>query len=91
MGARKVPRPFKYEWGSGQIVEEACWMEEHLEPSIQLMPYETGEEAVRFCFYNLKGAWQRHPLMLGPDEVPQIREALKGTPRLRKILKEMFG
>ena len=48
-------------------------------------------EAVRFCFYNLKGAWQRHPLMLGPEDVPQIREALASTPRLREILKEMFG
>ena len=93
--ARKVPRPFKYEWGSGSIVEEACWMGEHMEPAIQLMRYEGGDhdgmEAVRFCFYNTKGAWQRHPLMLGPDDTKQIREALKSTPQLRKILKGMFG
>lgn len=93
--ARKVPRPFKYEWGSGSIVEEACWTGEHAEPAIQLMRYEGGDhdgvEAVRFCFYNLKGAWQRHPLMLGPEDVPQIREALESTPRLREILKDMFG
>lgn len=76
-------------------MEEACWTEEHMEPSIQLMRYEGGEhdgmEAIRFCFYNLKGAWQRHPLMLGPDDAPQIREALKGNPQLRKHLKAMFG
>ena len=70
-------------------------MGEHMEPAIQLMRYEGGEhdgvEAVRFCFYNLKGAWQRHPLMLGPEDVPQIREALESAPRLREILQEMFG
>ena len=92
--ARKVPRPFKYEWGSGQIVEEACWTEEHMEPAIQLMRYEGGDhdgvEAVRFCFYNLKGAWQRHPLMLGPD-FRQVRKARTSTQRLRKILQAMFG
>jgi hypothetical protein len=29
--------------------------------------------------------------MLGPDDVPQIREALKEAPQLRKHLKAMFG
>lgn len=48
-------------------------------------------ESVRFCFSNMKGAWQRHPLMLGADDTAQIREALKSTPQLRKILKGMFG
>ena len=76
-------------------MEEACWTGEHSEPAIQLMRYEGGEhdgmESVRFCFYNLKGAWQRHPLMLGADDVAQVREALKDQPRLRAILKDMFG
>ena len=93
--ARKVPRPFKYEWGSGQIVEEICWTGEWSEPAIQLMRYEGGEhdghESIRFCFYNLKGAWQRHPLMLSADDVPHIRAGMKDNPRLKKLLKEMFG
>jgi hypothetical protein len=93
--ARKVPRPFKYEWGSGSIVEEASWTGEHMEPAIQLLRYEGGEadgmESVRFCFYNLKGAWQRHPLMLSAEDAPQVREALEGAPRLRQILREMFA
>ncbi len=70
-------------------------MTEHAEHAIQLMRYEGGEadgrESVRFCFYNVKGAWQRHPLMISTEEGPQIREALQHTPRLRAILKETFG
>ena len=50
-----------------------------------------GNESVRFCFYNVKGAWQRHPLMISTEEGPQIREALASTPRLRAILKDVFG
>ncbi len=93
--ARKVPRPFKYEWGGGQIVEEASFVGEHSEPAIQLLRYEGGDhdgvESVRFCFYNLRGAFQRHPLMLGPDDGPPLREALKSAPRLREILRELFA
>ena len=91
--ARKVPRPFKYEWGSGSIVEEACWMGEHMEPAMQLMRYEGGDhdglEQVRFCFYNLRGAFQRHPLALGAEDIEKLREALKETPRLRAMLQEL--
>ena len=93
--ARKVPRPFKYFWGSGQVVEEATCDSEHTEPAIQLLQYEgddhAGYESVRFCFYNLKGAFQRHPLMLDRDDIAKLREALKDTPRLRAMLKELVA
>ena len=95
MGNRKVPRPFKYSWGGGQIVEEATCDSEHHEPALQLLRYEGGDhdgyEQVRFCFYNLRGAFQRHPLMLGQEDVAKLREALKETPRLRALLKELVA
>ena len=91
--ARKIPRPFKYEWGGGQIVEEAACTLEHHEAVIQLMRYEGGDhdgaESIRFAFYNLRGAFQRHPLMIGRDDLPEMREALKQTPRLRSLLQEL--
>ena len=94
MAARKVPRPFNYSWGSGQIIEEACFEGEHSEPSVQLLRYDggdhDGDESVRFCFYNLRGAFQRHPLMLGADDIPKLREALKETPRLRALLRDLL-
>ena len=93
MAARKVPRPFNYSWGGGQIIEEAAFEAEHSEPAVQLLRYEGGDhdghESVRFCFYNLRGAFQRHPLMLGADDIAKMREALKETPRLRELLKEL--
>ena len=46
---------------------------------------------MRFCFYNLRGAWQRHPLLLGGDEIAQMREALKDTPRLRELLRQLVA
>jgi hypothetical protein len=93
MSTRKVPRPFNYSWGGGQILEEASFLGEHSEPALQLLRYEGGDhdgvESVRFCFYNLRGAFQRHPLMLGADDIAKMREALKETPRLRELLKEL--
>ena len=93
--ARKVPRPFKYFWGGGQIVEEATCVGEHSESAIQLLRYEGGDhdgyEAIRFAFYNLNGAFQRHPLMIGGDDIKNLREALKDTPTIRAMLKELVA
>jgi len=91
--SRKVPRPFKMHWGSGQIVEEASCVGEHHEPAIQLMEYSDGDAAggwsVRFCSYDHRGHFQRSPLMLGDAEMASLREALKATPRLRELLKRL--
>ena len=93
--ARKIPRPFKYEWGGGQIVEEAACTLEHHEAVIQLMRYEGGDhdgaESIRFCFYNLRGAFQRHPLMIGAEDLGEMREALKQAPRLRSLLQQLVA
>ena len=92
--ARKVPRPFAMHWGSGDIVEEASFEAEHHEPAIQLLEYTDeqtrGNFSVRFCFYSRRGAFQRSPMMLGPQEIDGLREALRGTPRLREILKQLL-
>jgi hypothetical protein len=93
--ARKIPRPFKYFWGGGQIVEEATCMGEHSESALQLLRYEDGDhdgyEAVRFCFYNAKGAFQRHPLMLDREDIAKLRDALKDAPTIRAMLQELVA
>ena len=89
---REVPRPFKFHWGSGQIVEEASFVGTYVEPSIQLLEYDDhpGVFALRFCYYSLDGRFQRSPMMLdGPDSVEGMRAALKETPRLRALLKKL--
>ena len=90
---RPLPRPFNYQWGSGQIVEEASYSGRHHDPAIQLLEYDEGEAAgswsVRFCFYNHGGRFQRSPLLVGEDEMDGLRSALKQTPRLRELLKRL--
>ncbi|MGH8430098.1 MAG: hypothetical protein ACREUF_06815 [Solimonas sp.] len=89
----KVPRPFAMHWGGGLITEEARFSGEHHVPSIQLMEFTDGEAAgtwtVRFCSFNHRGAFQRSPLMLSERDVAGMREALKNTPRLRALLRQM--
>jgi hypothetical protein len=87
----KLPRPFTMHWGSGLITEEARFEGEHHVPAIQLMDYTEGEAAgswtIRFCSFNHRGAFQRSPLILSEEDIAQMREALKKTPRLREILR----
>ena len=88
-GSRKVPRPFSLHWGGGQIVEEASFDGLHHGPAVQLMEFDDGSISIRFCYYSHTGRFQRSPLMLGRDEIAQMRDALAQTPRLRTLLREM--
>ncbi len=89
----KVPRPFTMHWGSGVITEEARFSGEHHVPAIQLMEYTEGGAAgswsIRFCSFTQRGSFQRSPLMLSEENVAEMRDALKKTPRLREILLRM--
>ena len=91
---REVPRPFAFQWGGGQIVEEASFTGEWVAPAIQLLEYEghPGEYAIRFCYYSLDGRFQRSPMMIDSRETLEgLREALKTTPRLREQLRRLVG
>ncbi len=87
--ARTVPRPFALHWGDGQIVEEAAYTGQHHEPSLQLLEFEDGSLALRFCYYDHAGRFQRSPLIVSNEEVAGLRAALAGAPRLRSLLREM--
>ena len=87
---RAVPRPFSLHWGKGHIVEEATCTSEYHQPAIQLLEFEDGSNGIRFCYYNHAGRFQRSPLILGPDEIAELRDSLSGTPRLRSLLSHML-
>jgi hypothetical protein len=92
MAAREVPRPFKFHWGGGEIIEEASYTGRYTEPAIQLLEYEghPGAYGIRFCYYNHGGRFQRSPMMLdGTDSFEGIREALRETPKLRELLRKL--
>ncbi len=91
---RVTPRPFAFHWGGGNIIEEASFTGEHVEPSIQLLEYEghPGSYAVRFCYYSLDGRFQRSPMMIdGEQSLDGLRAALKTTPKLRALLKRLVS
>ena len=88
-------RRFNFHWGSGVVAEEARFEGEHHNPAIQLLKYDEGEAAgavaVRFCFFNQKGRFQRSPLMINENELGEMRDALKETPELLAVLKLLVG
>lgn len=89
----RLHRRFSYPWGEGEITEEAAYSGQHHESAIQLLEYDdpehTGAWSVRFAFYNLAGRFQRTPLLVGEDDIAGLRAALKGAPRLRKLLQSL--
>ncbi len=87
--SRAVPRPFSLHWGEGQIVEEASYQGLHHQPTVQLLHFDGGTEAVRFSHYSHTGRFQRNPLIVGEDEIAGLREALNETPQLRSLLTRM--
>jgi hypothetical protein len=86
---RDLPRPFEMPWGKGEIVEEATASDEWHEPAIQLLRYEDGSYAVRFCHYDERGRFQRSPLMVSAKTLAGLRRSLAATPRLRRLLRRL--
>ena len=83
-------REFSLHWGRGVIEEEVQIETPHHRPTIQLLKFTEGEAAgtreIRFCHYDLRGRFQRSPLIVDESDLPQLRRALKAAPRLRKLL-----
>lgn len=88
---RKLPRPFAFEWGKGQIVEEASMIGPYHAPAIQLLEYDDGGRSIRFCYYDHAGRFQRSPLMVREDDLKDLRAALRSAPRLRSLLRRLVG
>ena len=87
---RRLPRPFALPWGSGEIVEEAAIFasaEGHgWQPTVQLLRYHDGAEALRFCYYDERGRFGRGPMLLRPEDLATLRAALADVPRIRALL-----
>lgn len=94
MPAREVPRPFKFHWGEGEIIEEASFTGRYTEPAIQLLEYQghPGAYGIRFCYYNHEGRFQRSPMMIdGEESFEGMRQALRETPKLRELLRKLVS
>lgn len=88
MKRRKVPRKFRFHWGQGIVKEEASTITPHHEPTIQLLVYDTGERAIRFCAYE-GSRFRRFPLIVGEEHLEDLGVAVRGSPELRALLREL--
>ena len=83
-------KTFSLHWGSGAIEEEAQIETRYHRPTVQLLKFTRGPAAgsyeIRLCHYDLKGRFQRSPLILDASDVPRLGRALKQTPKLRRLL-----
>ena len=86
---RKLPRPFSFPWGGGQVVEEVSVMRPHWEPTIQLLRYEDGEESLRFCYYH-GPRFGRGPMMVSVEDLKELKaQAQDSAPRIFELLEEL--
>lgn len=91
----KAPKvkTFNLHWGSGIVEEEAMITTQYHRPCLQLLKFTDGEAKgqyeVRFCFYDHRGGFQRSPMILDEKEFDAMRQALNGTPKLKKIISKL--
>ena len=88
--ARTVPRPFEMHWGSGLIVEEASVDTPYAEPTVQLLEYDDGSQALRFCYYH-GTRFGRGPMMVDVAFLESFADGLRDAPRIRELLRRMVG
>jgi hypothetical protein len=86
-------KTFSLHWGTGVIAEEAQISTPHHRPTIQLLEFTAGAakgtREIRFCFYDHRGRFQRSPLIIDASDLPALRQALKATPQLKRLLAKL--
>lgn len=86
MTARKVPRKFTFHWGKGIVKEEASVRAQYHEPIIQLLQYDSGELAIRFCSYEGK-RFNRFPLIVGEEHLKALGKSIRRNKELHELLR----
>ncbi len=90
MGARPLPRKFEFHWGKGLVTEEASVVTPYFEPTVQLLVYDSGERAIRFCGYE-HGKMGRYPLVVSEQHLERIGAELRKNKELHRLLKRLVG
>jgi len=75
-------------FGSGMVVEEVSITSKYHEPTIQLLKFENGNKAIRFCSYN-KGRFSRSPLMIDEKDLRQLRSEIVKGKEIRKLISQL--
>ena len=85
---RKIPRPFKMPFGNGMVVEEASITSRYHEPTVQLLQFDNGNRAIRFCSYN-KGRFSRSPLMIDEKDMRKLGSAIKKEKEISELISRL--
>jgi len=93
--AKPAAKTFSLHWGSGVIEEEAQFATPYHRPTLQLLKFlegkAAGNYAIRFCHYDHRGGFQRSPLIIDARTLPQLKQSLHNTPKLRKLLTQLLA
>ncbi len=85
---RMIPRPFKMPFGNGMVVEEASITSRYHEPTVQLLQFDNGNRAIRFCSYN-KGRFSRSPLMIDEKDMRKLGSAIKKEKEISDLISRL--
>ena len=85
-----VPRPFELPWGKGRITAEVSVETPYNEPTIQLLQFEDGTQALRLCVCH-QGDLLDKPLIIDEADLPRMKRAIQQSPNLAKLLKQLVG
>ncbi|HEX5528045.1 MAG TPA: hypothetical protein VFZ82_00720 [Methylomirabilota bacterium] len=93
--SERAVKTFSLHWGSGVVEEEAQIETPYHRPTIQLLKFTEGKAKgayeIRFCTYDHSGRFQRMPLIVDERDLAPLRGTLKGTPKLRRLLKRLLA
>jgi len=93
--SERAVKMFSLHWGSGVVEEEAQIETPYHRPTIQLLKFTEGKAKgayeIRFCTYDHSGRFQRMPLIVDERDLAPLRGTLKGTPKLRRLLKRLLA
>jgi hypothetical protein len=83
-----IPRPFTLPWGKGRITAEASIETPFNEPTIQLLEFEDGTRALRFCVCH-QGDLLDKPVIVDEADLSKMKRAIQQSPRLAALLKQL--
>ena len=85
---RRVPRKFEFHWGKGIVKEEASVVTPFHEPTIQLLQYDSGGRALRFCVYH-GHQFSRVPMIIDEETLAKLGAEVRKNPALCRLLKKL--
>jgi len=83
---RKIPRKFEFHFGKGVITEEVSIKCPYHEPTIQLLEFDSGIKALRFCVYH-GNKFSRVPLIIETKYLKGLKEKIKKSKKIKNFIK----